>query len=87
MKYFISLNTVASSLPTVLPLENGGTMSNPYDIVNTCNNYFASIAETMKKSINIYINIFHLSNETSSTIFLQPADKEEITNIIFSLQK
>ena len=87
MKYFISLNTVASSLPTVLPLENGGTMSNPYDIVNTFNNYFASIAETMKKSINIYINIFLLSNETSSTIFLQPADKEEITNIIFSLQK
>ena len=87
MKYFISLNTVASSLPTVLPLENGGTMSNPHDIVNTFNNYFASIAETMKESINIYINIFHLSNETSSTIFLQPADKEEITNIIFSLQK
>ena len=50
MKYFISLNTVASSLPTVLPLENGGTMSNPYDIVNTFNNYFASIAETMKKA-------------------------------------
>ena len=27
----------------------------------------------------------HLSNESSSTIFLQPTDKEEIANIISSL--
>ena len=34
-------------------------ITSPYDIVNTFNNYFASIAETMKKSIkNIHINIF-----------------------------
>ena len=40
------------SLPcTILSLNNGDTITNPYDIVNTFNNYFASIAETMKKSI------------------------------------
>ena len=51
--------------------------------MNTFNNCFASIAEATKKSIKYSHK--HLSNETSSTIFLQPTDKEEITNIISSL--
>ena len=38
-------------VPTVLSLDNGDTTTNPYDIVNAFNNYFASIAETTKKSI------------------------------------
>ena len=53
------LKTVASHVPTVHSLDHGDTRTSPYDIVNTFNNYFASIAETMKKSIkNIHINIF-----------------------------
>ena len=48
-KYFISLKTVASSVPTVLSPENGDTITNPYDIANTFNNYFASVAEITKK--------------------------------------
>ena len=44
-----SLKTVASSVPTVLSLDNGDTVTNPYDIANTFNNYFASTAETTKK--------------------------------------
>ena len=51
IKSLISLETVASSIPTVLSLDNGGTRTNPYDIANTFNNYVASIAETVKKSI------------------------------------
>ena len=51
IKSFISLKTVASSVPTVLFLDNGDTITNPYDIANIFNNYFASIAETTKKSI------------------------------------
>ena len=74
---------VASHVPTILSLDNGDTITYPYDIVNTFNNYFASIADTMKKSIKYSHN--YLSNETSSTIFLQPTDKEEIANIISSL--
>ena len=58
-------------------------ITNPYDIANTFNNYFASIAETMKK--NIKYSHKHFSNETSSTIFLQPTDKEEIAYIVSSL--
>ena len=64
-----------------LTFDNGDTITNPYDIANTFNNYFASIAETTKRSIKYIKN----SNESSSAIFLQPTDKEEIANIISSL--
>ena len=65
-------------------LDNGNIITNPYDIANTFNNYFASIAETTKKSIKYKHKLFseYLSNESDGTIFLQPTDKEEIVNII-----
>ena len=50
IKSLISLKTVASLAPTVLSLNNGDTITNLYDIANTFNNYFASIAETTKKT-------------------------------------
>ena len=50
IKSLISLKTAASSVPTVLSLDNGDTITNPYDIANTFSNYFASIAETTEKS-------------------------------------
>ena len=58
IKSLISLKTVASNILTVLSLDNVDTVTNPYDIANTFNNYFASIAETTKKKKNIHINIF-----------------------------
>ena len=87
IKSLISLKTVAASIPTVLSLDNGDTVTNPYDIANTFNNYFATIAETTNKSIKYTHKHFldYLSNESDSTIFLQPTDKEEIANIISSL--
>ena len=33
--YFITLKPVASNVPTVLSLDNGDTITNPYDIANT----------------------------------------------------
>ena len=50
IKSLISLKTVALHVPTILSLDNDDTISNPYDIPNTFNNYFASIAETTKKA-------------------------------------
>ena len=50
IKSLISLKTLASSVATVLSLDNGDTITNPYDIANTFNNDFASIAETTKKA-------------------------------------
>ena len=52
--YLISLKTVASSIPTVLSLDNGNTVTNPYDIAETFNNYFASITETAKKKHKMF---------------------------------
>ena len=54
IRSLISLKTVASCVLTVLSLDNGDTITNPYDIVNNFNNYFASIAETMKKKHRIF---------------------------------
>ena len=51
VKFLISLKTVSSSVPTVLSLDNGDIITNPHDIANTFNKYFASIAETTKISI------------------------------------
>ena len=51
----MSLKTVALNVPTVLSLDNGNTTTNSYDIANTFNNYFASIAETTKKTHKIFI--------------------------------
>ena len=71
----------------MLSLDNGDTITNPNDTANTSNNYFASTTETTKKSIKYTHKHFsdYLSNESDSTIFLQPTDKEEIANIISSL--
>ena len=87
IKSLISLQTVASNVPTVLSLDNGDTVTNLYDIANTFNNYFASIAETTKRNVKYSHKHFsdYLSNRNSSTIFLQPTYKEEIANIISSL--
>ena len=37
IKFLISLKTVASQVPTVLSLDNGDTITNPYDTANTFN--------------------------------------------------
>ena len=84
IKSLISLKTVASSVPTVLSLVNGETITNRYNSANTLNNYFASIAKTTKKSIK-YSHKHYLSNESRCTISLEPTDKKEIANIISSL--
>ena len=51
IKSLLSITTKASSVPSVLSLDNGDTITNTYDIANTFNNYFSSIAETTKRSI------------------------------------
>ena len=90
MKFLIS---VASSVPTVLSLDNGDTITIHRIIRIPLINYLVSIAETTKtRSIKYSHKHFsdvtlhkYLSNETSSTIFLQPTYKEEISNIVSSL--
>ena len=47
-KSLMSLKPVAFNVPTVLSLYNGNSITNPYNIADTFNNYFAYIAETTK---------------------------------------
>ena len=54
IKSLISLKTIASSIPTALSLDNGDTITNPYDIANTLNKNFASKAKTTKKKHKIF---------------------------------
>ena len=79
----LSLKTAASSVPTVLDLDNDDTITNPYYIANSFNNYFASKVENTRKSIKHFHKHFscYLANENGNTVFLQPTDKEEIANI------
>ena len=49
IKSLVSLKTVASNIPIVLSLGHSDTVTNPCDIANTFNNYFASIADNTKK--------------------------------------
>ena len=71
----------------MLSRDNGNIITNPYDITNTFNNYFASIAETTKNNIKYSHKPFsdYLKEECESTIFLKPTSKEEIGNIISAL--
>ena len=87
IKFIISLKPLASSVPTLLSPDNGDIITNPYNIANTFNNYFASIAKTTKKSIKYLHKYFsdYLFNESISTLFPQPTDREQIVNIISSL--
>ena len=57
-------------------------ITNPYD---TFNKYFTSIAETTKKYYSYKHFSDYLSNESSSTLFLQSTGQEEIAKIISSL--
>ena len=88
IKSLISLKTVASSAPAVLFRDNGNTITSPYDIANTFNNYFVSIAEAIKNNIKYSYKHFsdYIKEECESTIFLKPTSKEEIGNIISSLK-
>ena len=74
-------------MPIALSLDNGKTITNPYDIANTFNNYFVSIAQTTRKKTEYSHKHFsdYLSSENNITIFLEPTDKEEIASIISSL--
>ena len=80
IKSLISLKTVASHVSMVLSFDNCDTITSPYNIANTFNNYLASIAETTKKNIKYSHKHFsdYFLNENSSTILLQPTDKEEL---------
>ena len=86
----MSLKTAASSVSTVLSLDHSDTIVNLFEIANTFNNYFVSIAETTKKRHKIFTHKHfsdYLANENIIQYFCnQTTDKEQIANTISSLE-
>ena len=60
IKSLIFLQTEVSIVSTALSLNNSDTITNPFDIGNTSNNYFTFIAEITKKSIKYSHEHFYI---------------------------
>ena len=71
-----------------LSLSHGeNTTTNPCEIANVFNNYFASLAEIGKQNINYSHKHCseYLKHQCNNFLFIQPTDSDEIANIISSL--
>ena len=86
IKSIITMKNVISTVPRTLS-HGVNTTSNPCEIADTFNNYFASVAETAKQNINYSHKHFsqYLKYKYNNSIFIQPVDSEEIANITSSL--
>ena len=63
-------------------------IATPYDIANIFNNYFSSVADNAKENFK-YSHKKHFSDflniQCNNSIFTQPTDRDEIANIISTL--
>ena len=80
------MKNVISTVPRTLS-HRENTITNPSEIANAFNNYFASVADTAKLNIKHSHKHFseYLKHQCNSSIFIQPTHREEIGNIISSL--
>ena len=65
------------------PSHDGNTVTNPHDIANIFNTYFASVAKTVKQNTKCSHKQFsyYLKNPCTNSFFIQPTDCAEIANI------
>ena len=77
------MKNVISTVPRTLS-QGDNTITNPCEIANVFNNYFASVADTAKQNINYSHKHFseYFKHQCNNSIFIQPTDSEEIANII-----
>ena len=83
-----NLNNLSSYVPRTLPV-NDVTISDPCDIANAFNNYFSSVAKKTKDNINYSHKHYsdYLSDKCKNSFFIHPTNKDEIADIISSLDK
>ena len=88
IKKTISSNNSNHIFPTAITVNNE-TITNPSDITNAFNNYFAKVAIDIQSSIRFskkkYYDYLPLLNIES--FFLAPADSTEVSTFIFSLNQ
>ena len=87
IKNIITLNNLSSDVPRTLSVNV--IISDPFDIANTFKNYFSSIAKKTKDNINYSHKHYsdYLSDKCKNSFFIHPANKDEMTDIISSLEK
>ena len=86
MKSIISIRSSSSITPTLLTFQNE-TIDNPKRIANIFNNYFSTIGEKTQAKIKCPHKNYtdFLTDENPNSFFLSPTDKEEIKQILSSL--
>ena len=85
-KSILTIKNISADIPKSLSVY-GTTISNPMAIWNVFKNYFSSIDNKTKLTISFSHKIFSdfLKNRSNVSLFVSPADKTEIENVIFSI--
>ena len=86
IKKIISSNKSNHVFPTAITINNE-TATNPSDIANALNNYFAKVAIDIQSSIRFSKNKYYdyLPSLNIEPFFITPTDSTEVSNIISSL--
>ena len=87
IKNIITLSNLLSDVSRTFSVNV--TITDPCDIANTFNNYFSSIATKTKVNINYSHKHYsdYLSDKCKNSFFIHPTNKDEIADIISSLDK
>ena len=85
IKTIISIKNITTTIPHSVEFNNR-TIIDPTAISNVFNKYFTSISEKTKSDIKFLPKHYnYLSNANTNSFFLTPADQNEISFIISSL--
>ncbi|XP_065682310.1 uncharacterized protein LOC136095525 [Hydra vulgaris] len=86
IKNIINIKSNSHTTPNII-VHNNITITNPFDICNTFNNYFTGIGRDVQATIPSSMNHFtyYLSNPAQKSFFIKPTDEHEISKIIDSL--
>ena len=84
IKKIISSNNSNHSFPTAITV-NKETITNPSDIANAFNNYFAKVAIDIQFSITFSKKKYdYIAPLNIESFFITPSDSTEVCNIISS---
>ena len=85
IKFIITIKNTSSDFSKCL-FSNDSAFTNQVELSDIFNNYFASIAETAKASINYSHKHFSdfLKDKNQNSFFLSPSNKNETEYNIFS---
>ena len=88
IKKIISSNSLNHTFPTAITVNNE-TITNPSDIANALNNYFAKVPIDIQSSIRFSKKKYYdyLPPLNIESFFLPPTDSTEVSNITFSLNQ